>query len=170
MTFVQSFAFNAVCTLSFNFTRWDYSAAGIVTALHPAPAPLEHSEKKLPYSRYVYFHRGKSLGAIMHQQTFDVYIYIYISIQRDNADYSCVLSVLTRASTKERSANNTFQRNSTEREFQVVIFEFQVWIRMYSLNGKATAELLDRVSISENSIVKEIASRKMAICNRKQKK
>lgn len=32
---------------------------------------------------------------------------------------------------------------------------------MYSLNGKVTAELLDRVSIFENSIVKEIAPRKI---------
>lgn len=104
----------------------------------------------------MYIFAGKSLGTIMHQQTFDG----NISIQCDNTDYSLRLSVLTRASTKESSANNTFQRSSTERVRSSNI-------RVSSLdsytdsNGKATAELLDRVSISENSIVKEIASRKI---------
>lgn len=61
------------------------------------------------------------------------------------------LFLLTKASTKESSAN---EQSSTK--FQVVIFEFQVWIRICSPNGKATIELLDRVSISENSIPEEI--------------
>lgn len=42
-TFVQSFAFNTVCTLSFNFARWDYFAASVVTAYTFYPAPFSIS-------------------------------------------------------------------------------------------------------------------------------
>lgn len=58
VTFVQSFAFNAVCTLSFNFTRWDYSAAGIVTALHPSSSVGTFRKKVLLFAICI-FSRGK---------------------------------------------------------------------------------------------------------------
>lgn len=61
VTFVQSFAFNAVCTLSFNFTRWDYSAAGIVTAFHPTSLRRNIFRKKgsLIRDMHCMFSRGK---------------------------------------------------------------------------------------------------------------